>query len=268
MSVKMTVKVGAMRLRRPVLALMLTLLLWPTGASAQREAPVAAAMPGTLLEAWLTWQAEQPEPLDWAYSFALRSSDAATLDALHRELLAEITTLRDTLTLVGQQRQADQLQAWHQALQPLATAAARSPERLDLPWLAASLRRNLPTQRLVHLGTCEAPDWVELWSTSGVTRLAWQPGMTTADAIAQLPAGSRNELDQAALLSPLGDTTTLGVARWNRESLPLPPGARLVLLLPRHGLGGSLEGSLVNQLLVRFLATRLPGDACTLWPTR
>ncbi|MCE8014822.1 hypothetical protein HOP62_01885 [Halomonas sp. MCCC 1A17488] len=258
--------------RRPLLALTLTLLLPallppPLAASAQREAPASGAMPATLLEAWLAWQAEQPEPLDWAYSFALRNSDAATLAGLRRELLAEVAALGDALALMGDARQASRLQAWHQALRELPIDAARSPERFDLPWLAASLRRNLPTARLAHLGSCEPPGWVELWHAAGVTRLTWQPGMTTADAVAQLPAAGRDELDQAALISPLGTATTLGVARWNRESAPLAPGARLVLLLPRHGLGGTQEGSLVNQLLVRFLATRLPGDACTLWPT-
>ncbi len=183
-------------------------------------------------------------------------------------MLGELASLGDTLMLMGNEPGARHLQAWHQAVRDLSAGAARSPERLDLPWLAASLRRNVPVASLLHLGTCEPPPWVEVWGANGVTRLPWRPGMSTAEAIAHLPGNGYHTLDQAALISPLGEITTLGVAGWNRESLPLPPGARLVLLLPAHGMGGTLEGSLVNRLLVRFLATRLTGDVCTLWPTR
>ncbi|WP_010628927.1 capsule biosynthesis GfcC family protein [Halomonas sp. KM-1] len=254
--------------RQRWVALLMALSLWPAAASAQREAPTDSAMPATLLEAWLAWQAQEQEPLDWAYSFALRTRDASVLDPLRAELLGELASLGDTLRLMGHEPGARHLQAWHHAVQGLPAEAARSPERLDLPWLAASLRRNVPVGNLIHLGTCEPPPWVEVWGSNGVSRLPWQPGMTTAGAIAQLPANGYRTLDRATLISPLGETTTLGVASWNRESLPLAPGARLVLLLPEHDMGGTLEGSLVNRLLVRFLATRLPGDVCTLWPTR
>lgn len=217
---------------------------------------VAAPTPGdTLAEAWVDWQQQRSTPLDWGYSFALRQQDASRYERQEARLLARLDTLRDTFPGAA---------AWHDALHHLAgSEQARSPERLDLPYLAADLRRNPRLASLVHMGSCAPPDWVEVWSQQGVSRLDWRASLTSDDLLAQLPRATRRGVDDAFVAVPTGQVTRLGIAAWNHQRMPLAPGSRLLLLNHRLTEDRQATEALLSEL-ADYLATRLPGDTCEL----
>ena len=240
---------------------LLPALLLVIGLAAGSEARPA----DTLVDAWIAWQGEQVEPIHWGYSFALRGRDAESLARQRGRLIAELETVQRSMQASGRAA-VDGLGEWIHTLEAMDPLAARSPERLDLPWLAADLRRSPATARLRHMGHCQPPDWIELGSPDGTQRIAWEPDTTLTGLLAAAPRSATRRIDHAAVVTPLGEIHEFGVAAWNREDTALAPGSRILLLLPDSGLGGTLEGSLLNERLPRFLATRLPGDDCQLRP--
>lgn len=240
---------------------LLPALLLVIGLAAGTEARPA----DNLLDAWIAWQGEQAAPINWAYSFALRERDTERLARQRDRLVAELEIVQRTMQAAGQPA-ADGFVQWLDTLEEMTPLAARSPERLDLPWLAADLRRSPSSERLRHMGYCDPPGWVELWSPQGTHRMTWEPDTTLAGLLAALPRAAVRGIDHAAVVTPLGEVREVGVAAWNREDTALAPGSRIVLLFPDAGLGSTLEGDLINERLPRFLATRLPGDDCRLRP--
>ncbi|ADC71138.1 hypothetical protein TK90_0623 [Thioalkalivibrio sp. K90mix] len=219
----------------------------------------------SLAETWVAWQEELSEPIDWAYSFALRSRDVRPIDHERRRLLAEIELIGQTMDIGGRPEVARALGVWSETVDAMEKAPnVRSAERLDLPWLLANLRQAPDPTGMEHIGYCTPPDWVELWSLDGVDRHEWTPGMTLQDLLAKPSRAALRGTDTAAVVSPIGEVHVFGAAPWNREDTAIAPGTRVMTHLHVRDLGGSVEGDLLNQRLPRFLATRLPGDNCTL----
>ncbi|MDN3552583.1 capsule biosynthesis GfcC family protein [Halomonas almeriensis] len=244
---------------------LLCLLILATGASAQSSAPTPG-QPATLVDAWVNWQmqrqAEQRPPFNWAYSFALRQSTQHELSPRRARLIAEIQGLAPVLEVAGKPLLSQALNRWAERLQAMPAMPARSPEALGLLSLASELRRNPPMSEIAFLGTCQAPSWVEVWSQAGVERLAWRPNMTVESLIARLPASATRQRDRMSVITPRGNVRTRGIADWNRQPEALAPGARVAIRLPES----SREARAINRELAHFLATRLPGDDCSLWP--
>ncbi|SEK40413.1 capsule biosynthesis GfcC family protein [Halomonas daqiaonensis] len=231
-----------------------------------------AMVPPSLVEAWLAWQEarqshDQP-PFDWAYSYALRDSDAADLEARQARLEAELTGLAAVVTAHGDRPTGRWLAVWGQALAEYEALPARSPEPLGLPELASDLRHNPAMADITLLGTCTPPGWIEAWTRHGVERLDWQPGMTLDNVLDALPPEATGGIDTAVVIAPTGEQHERGIAAWNHQTAPLAPGARVVIQLPDRGLGGTREGDLINRELVAWLASRLPGDDCTQWEVK
>ena len=228
-----------------------------------------ATLPPTLVEAWLAWQdvrqATDTPPFDWAYSFALRTHDAVTLEAHQARLAAELTGVAAVVAAAGERATAQGLNAWALAVAKHTPLHARTPTPLGLPELARDLRHNPAMATITLLGTCAPPAWIEAWTRLGVERLAWQPGMTLASALDALPAGATRDIDTVDVITPQGERHTRGIAAWNYQPAPLAPGARVVIQLPERGLGGTREGDVINRELASWLTTRLPGDDCELW---
>lgn len=233
-----------------------------------------AAQP-TLADAWLTWQEARALAVNWQHAYALRRDTAADLAERRRRLIAELGTLGVSARVAGDDHRVAALQAWRDRLAQWDDDRARTPGRHDLPWLGANLRHNPPLSRYVQFGVCEVPAWVEVWSLDGVSRLAWRSGLSLNDVLAGLSGPAARDTDYAVVVSPVGETFRRGVAAWNHQSTPLVPGSRVMLELPtRQGLRAALpfpgtthEADLINDRLPRLLATRLPGDDCTLTRT-
>ncbi|XKE47214.1 capsule biosynthesis GfcC family protein [Halomonas organivorans] len=253
------------KMRHFVLWAALSAAVLPGHAMAQPE-----RMPPTLVEAWLAWQEErqatgQP-PFDWAYSVALRERDATEWSQRRARLLSEMMGLERILLAAGRPDLADTLGHWAARLERLPALPARTAdERLDLPALAGDLRANPAISEIRLLGTCRPPAWIEAWTLAGVSRQPWHPGLTAAEAVDAWPDEARRGIDRVTAIGPNGNAQELGTAAWNREDLALAPGARLVTPLPSPGPGQTLEADLIHRELVAFLASRLPGDDCTLW---
>lgn len=244
----------------------------------------SSAAPGSLAEAWLSVLEAEDRPITWSYSVALRQETAAGLPARRARLVEELATLVVSARVAGNAPLAAGLARWAEALDADEPMKARTPGRFDLPWLGANLRRDPPLASLVHWGTCQVPDWVEVWSHAGVERRPWRPGLDLRALMGELPRASMRRADHAAVIDPLGQVHRLGIATWNRETAPLAPGSRVMVLLPEaQGLRGALpfpgalpvpgalafpgtgvESELINQRLPAYLATRLPGDECRL----
>ncbi len=209
----------------------------------------------TLAEAWVEWQTQHDHPVDWGYGFALRRGDSGRFTDDVESLLERLAPIAPELP---------GLAAWRDELQRLASdTQARSPERLDLPHLASDLRRNPRLESLVHMGHCEVPNWVEVWSSQGVSRLTWVAGQASDGVLARLPNAQWRGVDHLFVASPIGRVTRLGIAPWNHQSMPIAPGSRLVLLDPRH-LESRQQAEALQADLANFLTTRLPGEICEL----
>ncbi|WP_254277468.1 capsule biosynthesis GfcC family protein [Halomonas sp. 3H] len=230
------------------------------------------AEPTTLAEAWLAVLETEPEPVTWSHSVALRHATAERLPQQRERLVEELATLVISARVAGNAPLAAGLAAWAEALEADDPTMARTPGRFDLPWLGANLRQDPPLARLAHWGRCDVPDWVEVWSLAGVERRPWRPGLDLAALMDGLPSTAARRADHAAVIDPLGQVRRLGIAAWNRETLPLAPGSRVMVQLPGpQGLRGALpfpgttiESELINERLPAYLATRLPGDECRL----
>jgi len=276
---------------RRLLAISLAILplsLWGNALGSESEAIAASAdstaphesgsqdqqstQPATLAEAWLAWQerrhAEGQAPLDWAYSFALRQEDAAEASSHQARLVAELRILGERLAIEGELEPAAGLNAWATAIQAASSAPLRSPEPLGLPRLAADLRRNPSMAEIVHLGYCAPPSWLEAWTLSGVQRLPWHPGMQLDEALAMLPDEALTGVAHARLIDPTGETHRLGIAAWNHQPAPLPPGSRLLAELPDQLAAQPATVKLINDRLSRYLARQLPGEECEVQESR
>lgn len=228
--------------------------------------------PNSLAEAWLAGLEADNTPVIWSHSVALRHETAAGLPAHRTRLVEELNTLVISARVAGNTPLASGLARWVEALGADDPQLARTPGRFDLPWLGANLRQDVPLTTLAHWGICEVPDWVEVWSLSGVERMRWWPGLDLAALIAELPSTATQRADRAAVIGPFGQVRQWGIAAWNRETAPLAPGSRVMVQLPsRQGLrdalpfpGTTVESELINERLPGYLATRLPGDECDL----
>ncbi|QTF91429.1 capsule biosynthesis GfcC family protein, partial [Halomonas sp. BM-2019] len=238
-------------------------------------APVQAAPQMTLGDAWLIWQQAYAGVVPWQHAVALRHDTAATLERERRFLAHTLGSLVIGARVAGDDRRQAGLQAWQTALAGWDPAAARTPGRFDLPWLGANRRHNPPLASLVHYGVCAPPAWVEVWSLDGVRRLEWSAARQLDDLLAALSPQAARDADWAAVVTPDGRISRRGVAAWNHQATPLVPGSRVLLELPgERGLraaspfpGTQGERELINDRLPALLATRLPGDACTLTRT-
>ncbi|WP_157958858.1 MULTISPECIES: capsule biosynthesis GfcC family protein [Salinicola] len=208
----------------------------------------------TLLEAWsaLSRQAR----VNWPFAYVGAERADASAHQVQRRLLAELDGLAMQARLQRQPALASGLDAWSRALD--ARTLARIPGRVDPSWLMAHPRQMPALADLDRLGWCETPNWVEVWTPQGVTRLDWHPGMTTETLLEALPEAARAQSERLALIDPRGGIRRLGMAAWNRESTTLVPGSRVVLQLPMN----EVSARWVDASLPDFLATRLPGDTC------
>ncbi|MDZ7852536.1 MAG: capsule biosynthesis GfcC family protein [Halomonas sp.] len=263
----MVVRRATCRCRRVLIALGLSVL------TTLAALPALAQSAPTLTDAWIETLQGRSAPPAWSHAFALRQETAAELPGQRRRMIEELRTLIASATIAGDMSRTTGLLTWQARLEAMDDARGRTPGRMDLPWLGAHLRHNPPLSTIAGWGVCEVPGWVELWHVTGVTRLAWRPGLTLDEALQALPEAARRDSNHAQLITPPGEVHRLGIAAWNAEPAPLAPGSRVMLEFPAgQGLRGALpfpgtveERQLVNTRLPAYLATRLPGDDCRLW---
>lgn len=208
----------------------------------------------SLLDAWMT--VERETPVNWSRAYVVRDDAALDDRQRQRRLDAELEGLAMQARLLNAPQIGAGLDAWKEALNKL--DKGRIPGRVDPTWLMAHLRQVPRIEDVDALGWCRTPDWVEAWTPLGVTRLAWQPGMTTDTLLDQLDDDAYASADTLQLVNPQGDVEGLGIAAWNHQQAPLVPGARVVIALPLDSVGAQW----VDTALPQFLATRLPGDEC------
>lgn len=208
----------------------------------------------SLLDAWLT--VERETTVNWSRAFVARDDATAEERQRQRRLDAELEGLAMQARLLGAPRVGDGLEAWREALAKL--DKGRIPGRVDPTWLMAHLRQVPRLEDVDALGWCQTPEWIEAWTPQGVTRLAWEPGMTTETLLARLDGDAYIGADTLQLVSPQGEIHRLGIAAWNHQRAPLVPGTRVVVPLPQDSVGAQW----VDMALPQFLATRMPGDEC------
>lgn len=252
------------------------LSIFPTASFAQQSP--------TLINGWLT-TLNSPPTLDqgtdaalnnnvaWSHAFALLHKDVNNILTERRYISAELQSLALRSQIEGDMVIADAVNAWEEELQKLNTNIIRTPGRFDLLALGSAPRK-APSMDIVRLwGICEIPDWIEVWSLNGVTRLNWEQHSNLKEVFQALPRKASAVIDYSYVISPQGQILRRGIASWNYQETPLAPGSRIITELPnRQGLGGALslydayvERDLINQRLPELIATYLPGDHCTTW---
>ncbi|WP_237673923.1 hypothetical protein [Vreelandella profundi] len=243
-----------------------------TTAAISRADTVAPAAP-TLADAWLETLPQLTEPVSWSHAYALLAAHQERFQQERRYLVEELNTLIISAQAAGNTLYRQTIAAWRDTLRSLEGQPLRSPERLDLLKLGTNLREAPLLDRVIHWGACEIPTWVEVWGLQGVTRTAWQPGMTLDTLAHGLNARAFTSIDYVHLVTPQAEVIRRGIAAWNHEDTPLAPGSRIAIELPtRQGLMGALpfpgtthELDIINQRLPGVLAAQLPGDQCTQW---
>lgn len=240
---------------RPARLLLLGLAMLPLSSQAET----------TLRDAWL----EQPALPAAGYAFHHRTEDVARHRQQGRELHAELGLAARHAAERGELPWAHAFTRWEQQIAAYRQAPehARTPGRIDITALVATPRHNPSLANLAHFGGCEPPSWVEVWHIGGVTRLTHQAGMTVAQALDTASEGrAQRQVDSAWRISPLGRVSEVGIAAWNQEPVEVTPGSRIVQRLPVSFTADDALGSAewIDASLPRYLATRLPGDRCTL----
>lgn len=220
--------------------------------------PAVAAPPPLRLSDW--WLAQETLPSPDTRPYYLLTAETGEQQRLGRRLLAELTTLIDQARLERTRIGHAGLMAWRQAAHRDLERGGRTPARADLTALLADPRHDPTLSSLASIGVCQAPDWVEIWSLEGVTRRPWTARMRLSDLLRELPAEAVGAAQATWLVSPHRSPRRLGIAAWNAEDAELIPGSRLVLEL-RDDLPAA---AWLNRHLPDFLATRLPGESCTL----
>lgn len=229
--------------------------------------PLSSQAETTLRDAWLE-QATLPAA---GYAVYQRADDVAHHRRQGRELQAELGLAARHAAERGELPWAHAFARWEQQMAAYRQAPqqARTPGRVDLTALVAAPRHTPRLSALAHFGGCEPPTWVEVWHVGGVTRLTHRSGMTVAQALDTASEGrAQRQVDRAWRISPLGRVRDVGIAAWNHEPIEVTPGSRVVQRLPDaitadDALGGA---DWIDDSLPRYLATRLPGDRCTLHP--
>jgi len=248
-----------------------------------------AQSPATLIEGWLAaldnpsaaeqTLGEEGVPgaistnVPWSHAFALLAEDIDVILQQRRYLSAEMDTLKLTSRLSGHPGIALALGQWQTRLGTLTRNTIRTPGRFDLPSLGSAPRQAPAMSRVHAWGICTPPDWVEIWSLAGVTRLDWPQHASLTDVFAALPAKASDGVDFGYVISPQGEIKRRGMASWNHQDTRLAPGSRIMIELPsRQGLKGALamddatlEQAILNQRLPELLASYLPGDHCIRW---
>lgn len=241
-----------------VLALAMTLASLPGHGDTQ--AP-------TLRDAWLQQQAQPPA----GYAFLRRQADVAPQQQLGQELRAELEGVARQAAEQGNLPWAHAFARWGQQVAAFRRTPeqARTPGRADLTELVADPRRNPPLASLAGYGACEFPTWVEVWHAGGISRVPHRQGLTVPQALEEASNGrAHQQSDTAWQVTPLGRVHEIGIAAWNHRGQAVSPGSRIVQRLPTELLSEATHGgqAWIDHHLPRYLATRLPGDACTLHP--
>ncbi|MBB3188808.1 capsule biosynthesis GfcC family protein [Halomonas cerina] len=242
-----------------ILALSLPLALPAFG---QAEAP-------TLRDAWLQQETQPPA----GYAFMRHRDDVVAQTRQGRELEAELAIVAQQAAMQGNLAWAHALGAWRQGVaayhqQP---DQARTPGRADITALVANPRHDPPLTSLASYGACQPPSWVEVWHAGGVSRVAYRPELTVSQALREASDGEASRhSDTAWRITPLGQVDEVGIAAWNHQEVEITPGSRLVqrLPLPLDGFAqdaSALGAAWIDTTLPHYLATRLPGDRCTLY---
>ncbi|WP_251976381.1 capsule biosynthesis GfcC family protein [Salinicola avicenniae] len=213
----------------------------------------------TLLDAWSRIEAHTT--VNWMRAFVVRQDLQAENEQEKRRLQAELEGLSLQARVLDAPGVAEGLSAWREALDRL--DKGRVPGRVDPTWLMANLRDVPQVTDIDRIGWCATPDWVEAWTPLGIERLPWLPEMTTDDLLAALPSAATERADTLQVISPQGEVREIGIAAWNHEQAPLIPGSRLIVAVPLDSVGARW----VDDALPHFLASRLPGDDCTLVDT-
>ncbi len=209
-----------------------------------------------LSDFWLEQPALAEAP---AYSYYLLERERLPQQRQGIRLQEELATLINWNTLVGHTVMANGLTQWQHTVAQQREQTGRTPARADLAALLAAPRHDPPLTSLAAIGHCAVPDWVELWHFGGVTRHRWSPNLTLQKLLRQRPRSEWTEAEYAWLITPQGAPQRVGIAAWNAGDSPLVAGSRIVLALP----GAVQEVDWINRSLPNFLATRLPGDACS-----
>lgn len=256
---------GRSRFPRVWPALLSLVLGLPLAAPALGQADTASP---TLRDAWLRLEQQPPA----GYAFMRRQADVVTQERQGRELEAELALVASWAAAQGNLTWAHALGAWRQRIATYLQQPdqARTPGRADLTALVARPRHNPPLASLASYGACQPPAWVEVWHGGGVTRLAYRPHLTVSRALEEASDGEASrQSDTAWRITPLGQVDEIGIAAWNHQKVEVTPGSRIVqrLPLPLDGFtqdASALGAAWIDTTLPHYLATRLPGDACTL----
>lgn len=236
-------------------------LLLPVNALAQMAEP-------RLSDAWLSTLQQNERRVVWSHAFALRKETAEALEGERRRLAAELAPMAVGALANGSAAMAQGLEAWRETLERGPALPARTPGRHDLPWLGAHQRHDPAVSRIRLWGSCAVPAWVEVWHLGGVSRLTWRPGLDLEQALSGLPGSATRDAEQAVLITPAGERHRRGIAAWNHQATPLVPGSRVMVELPANPSDSGGIRELINERLPAYLATRLPGEACSVHGTR
>lgn len=225
----------------------------PAGAPQVPDATPSAGFT-TVLQAWLAFPslAQSSSP----YSYLRATPTADRMRVKRDDLFRELDDLRWRLEGSGYAKLVDALDQWKSRLSQV--SVFREPGDWGPAWLMANPLRNPPIAEVAAIGTCEVPDWVEVWSADGVQRTPWRTGLTLS-GLAKSDAMNVRGIKVVSVVAPNGEIRRYGQAAFNYSDTALLPGARVVLPLP---LGGEAFPWIRNTI-AEILAHAPSGENCT-----
>ena len=183
-----------------------------------------------LLQAWLAYP--DLASVDWPYAY-IREIDAAdTARRIKRDLLGELDNLSWRLEEMGYVRPVETVAAWRRRIESL--QAFRLPGDWGAAQLLAQPEHNVPLSRISAIGSCQPPNWVEVWDVQGIRRLDWPSARSLGDLVDDDVISATGD-GQVAVVTPMGHVVHRGIQAWNYTDMDLMPGSRVIVALPFKG---------------------------------
>lgn len=222
--------------------------------SVESKADAPGLRASSLIGAWVEFP--QLDNVSWPYSYIRVAESDTRARAFRSDLDKELSTLTARLEAYGGRLGGvETTRAWRDRL------ARLQGTRVPGDWSPAALMTH-PYQRpearkIVALGACESPDWVEVWDQNGVRRVDWEPGMQISDLLAR-KALRGGVAGRVAIVDPYGLVTHTGIQAWNFADASLSPGTKVVATLALRGDAFPW----IRDAIARVLAHALPADDC------
>lgn len=207
----------------------------------------------TLLDIWFKLQ--EAGPVYAPYAYIQDTGVEAKQAARKQALFAQVDNLIWRVQAVGQHSLATALSQWRRHIGN--ANAYRTPGHWG-PAALLSSPQAVAIESIAAVGACSIPNWIEIWSATGVKRVPWQPDMQLNTLLLSHAGMGAAGTGSVTLITPYGAAVERAIEPWKQHGETLSPGMRVIVPMPL----GPQASTWLAQALAAFLAHLQPGDDC------